>query len=777
MRGLHCHRFQLLALLVALFVAPCRMVAAPSPRVPSSEAAAQSDLNIRGASHPAAIPSHSDGTASPSDATTPFEESALPRIDEHEGADEEGAVVIGKRARTLATCYGSSKHGTAMIELAMLRRGCRFEYAALTEVTKRLSEVVRQHPSMQYMVWTRDRILEEISVYRRPALAPSTSTIHYRTRLTPFPPRRAWLYGDAYYRNGITLQWPFLNTKIGLALLANEDYRNEWPEAHDTQQKSSRLLGSVAVMPPQVEREVRADREHLGSMHDVVPRTYVLMSKADVAAFEADFARTQEHAQWCRAQGDAYRPVPFWLESSPTTGCAYEQELVQRYEHVEGILPPQPRIDRGGNLWVVKPGSDGRGNGVGVISSLDDPHYRHARDGGGRWVVQKYVEHPLLWRGQFKNHMRVGVLVTSLDPLTAFAADAIVMRPTGAPYTGNDVNPFRHITNTQVQEKLHLEGSLRNPFINFHDLWRVIAEREFGDHAPAEMLEHVVPRIRELAARVVRMIPASMHLDTLFEELAVDVALDETFQPWLIEVNDCAAFLTSRDMEETAQFHETLLDVVLDEGKAWRKLPPSAEVDLRVRHSLIDRHVWRAEAAAGRATPCDRVNGTGGEALGGLEHEMAEEKGQRLDEAGNGAAREEKGEARGGESVGGSGDGEHGAGACFAEAEEEARAQGRTYGRDKMAWHLIAREGPRRSEEHRAWGEAVARSVVASGISLDRHQERENFQRVGVKPKEGVGHFDFDKYNQDLKEEMLQDAKKEVGERQEADLLDGQDIL
>lgn len=80
---------------------------------------------------------------------------------------------------------------------------------------------------------------------------------------------------------------------------------------------------------------------------------------------------------------------------------------------------PQYNINGDQNLWIVKPGHQSRGRGITVLNKYYDI-LKYIKEGKGRhWVVQKYIETPLIIHKK-KFDIRQWVLVTDWNPLTVY---------------------------------------------------------------------------------------------------------------------------------------------------------------------------------------------------------------------------------------------------------------------------------------------------------------------------------------------------------------------
>lgn len=78
-------------------------------------------------------------------------------------------------------------------------------------------------------------------------------------------------------------------------------------------------------------------------------------------------------------------------------------------------------IDGYRNMWILKPAESSKGNGIKIFSDLNKilDVCMETRDGHFNWVVQKYIERPLLI-DKTKFDIRQWFLVSKWDPLTVW---------------------------------------------------------------------------------------------------------------------------------------------------------------------------------------------------------------------------------------------------------------------------------------------------------------------------------------------------------------------
>lgn len=111
------------------------------------------------------------------------------------------------------------------------------------------------------------------------------------------------------------------------------------------------------------------------------------------------------------------------------------------------------------NIWIIKPAGKSRGRGISVSDNYKEIDKK--TKGKDEWIVQKYIEKPLIIK-KHKFDIRVWVLVTDWNPLTAYIFDNCYLRFCSSEYDEKSLdNIYMHLSNNCIQkDKLKdFEGS------------------------------------------------------------------------------------------------------------------------------------------------------------------------------------------------------------------------------------------------------------------------------------------------------------------------------
>eukprot|EP00667_Euglena_gracilis_P009266 EG_transcript_9411 len=202
-------------------------------------------------------------------------------------------------------------------------------------------------------------------------------------------------------------------------------------------------------------------------------------------------------------------------------------------------------LDRGERLWIVKASRMNKGNGIRVMKDAAAVlQHIEGQEEAGEWVVQKYIERPLLIKER-KFDIRTWIL---LDPqLRIWIWEQAMLRMASDPYDPRDLdNLVAHLTNLTIQEKAANYSQVQKD--------NVMSFEEFQEYLEAcqqpcnqyNFFDDGLPRIKSIVYECLRaiksyIVPSSYYNDTkallCFQVLGFDFMMDQDFHLTLIEVN------------------------------------------------------------------------------------------------------------------------------------------------------------------------------------------------------------------------------------------------
>ncbi len=232
------------------------------------------------------------------------------------------------------------------------------------------------------------------------------------------------------------------------------------------------------------------------------------------------------------------------------------------------------------NWWILKPAGLSRGRGISLLNDIGQVSY------GTTAVIQRYCHNPLLLDG-YKFDLRLYVLVTSFNPLEAFYYEDGFVRIATVPYSKDPAdlhNLFIHLTNSSIQKdnlesipkfkggprrhsnKARIQMTGMGPSdSNWNDphpmdsanpdevggsklkisyLWRRLKEQNVDVSLLKERIHDVI--LKSLVAAE-EAIPPQVNS---FELYGYDILIDDTYKPWLIEVNASPAMACDNALDK-----------------------------------------------------------------------------------------------------------------------------------------------------------------------------------------------------------------------------------
>jgi len=269
--------------------------------------------------------------------------------------------------------------------------------------------------------------------------------------------------------------------------------------------------------------------------------------------------------------------IPDQSDQKETTNSSTEEVKSEFLLKVEEVLAklkandPQFDLLRDKNIWILKPAGLSRGRGITCLKNLVEI-LDIARKTANQWVVQKYIENPLIIHKR-KFDIRQWVLVTDYNPLTIWFYEECYIRFSGDEYNADDLeNKFVHLTNNSVVK--HSKKEQDDRFEG--NMWTM---ETFQEHLTGEFGKDVFGEIikPKMKQSVIWSLQSSQDMignrKNSFELYGYDFMVDENFNVWLIEINlspalDYSTAVTKRLVKMVS---EDVIKVVVDYGMSKKK--------------------------------------------------------------------------------------------------------------------------------------------------------------------------------------------------------------
>ena len=236
-------------------------------------------------------------------------------------------------------------------------------------------------------------------------------------------------------------------------------------------------------------------------------------------------------------------------------------EIAQRYSqfHIDGMH----------NIWIVKPGGKSRGRGIRCFNNLHDIWTYVRQDITEKWVVQKYIERPLLVYGR-KFDIRQWVMVTDWNPLTVWMYNECYLRFAVEDFDLLNLNSYVHLCNNSIVKNSERFETAADEIESDGNMWSMsrfqtylAEEQQAGDVLDARIL----PQIKKIITDSLRSAQSAVKgRKETCQVFGYDFLVDDNFNVWLLEINSSPTMepSTSLTARLCKEFQEDTVKIIVD---------------------------------------------------------------------------------------------------------------------------------------------------------------------------------------------------------------------
>lgn len=189
------------------------------------------------------------------------------------------------------------------------------------------------------------------------------------------------------------------------------------------------------------------------------------------------------------------------------------------------------------NIWIIKPANLNQGKGIELCKNLN-LILKKIRDkpSGSLWVIQKYIERPLLIAGR-KFDIRIWAMATGKRDLFYYKLGYV--RTSSFEYNLEGKDTYIHLTNNCLQQFSDMYGTYEEGNTISFDQLQTYLNQVYPSHN-LSFNDHLAPRMKDLiidSYLSCKKIIEKGKNKNVFELLGYDFLIDEDFRVWLLEVN------------------------------------------------------------------------------------------------------------------------------------------------------------------------------------------------------------------------------------------------
>ncbi|DBA82238.1 hypothetical protein WJX79_003267 [Trebouxia sp. C0005] len=227
-----------------------------------------------------------------------------------------------------------------------------------------------------------------------------------------------------------------------------------------------------------------------------------------------------------------------WLAKSVPESFIFELDDIDYIEEALCDVPEVRDMPDGSARWIAKPSITNQATGICIFDRVSQLEAAlHANQDLREWVLQRYIERPLLIQ-QRKFHLRVYVLC--VGSLKAYVYDQVLALFAGQPYDselGDLGNLDAHLTNT-----CRLEGGVEEgqAVRLLSELPQLLAKEGMTTEEAERRVQQVSKDMQAIIGECIDAVSGELTFFTLpncFELFGFDLMVDDQWHVWLLEAN------------------------------------------------------------------------------------------------------------------------------------------------------------------------------------------------------------------------------------------------
>ncbi len=241
------------------------------------------------------------------------------------------------------------------------------------------------------------------------------------------------------------------------------------------------------------------------------------------------------------ANYNVYDSTPTTFLVLPECNDPEYQAFEKRFHELEKKVYRKERLPAKhceSNMWLIKPAAENQGRGIEVFKDNlgDMKKFLCSKPPNTYWVVQKYLERPLLYCTR-KFDIRMWALITWKDEFYYYKHG--YLRTSSDAYTLDSKLNYVHLTNNCLQKYGENYGNFEVGNTIGFEVFEKYVNEQFPQRG-FNFEQHIIPRIKDLMIDSFLSVKGELNPSNrrnCFELLGFDFMIDEDFRVWLIEIN------------------------------------------------------------------------------------------------------------------------------------------------------------------------------------------------------------------------------------------------